>query len=274
MSPAILAVLFSAFLHPIVGIFVKKANHPLTLNFWGVILAGIFFSYHYWDIDFWNRVVEHRGLLIISGLIHSFYVYISYTLIVKHDFQILYPLTRLAPILVLVGEMAWFGTEFTFFQILGVIILVLGSLIFGLDKKISHVRGSILFQIFLIAVIVASYHLVDKKLLVNFSPSEMWALITFQLPLLALPILNKREDLKKDLKNWKSLVGYTVCMVGTWYGSLFALARMDAAIVSSVRNLSIIFGVFLGAQVFKEGHKPLKYIGAIFICLGAFFVLT
>lgn len=274
MSPAIIAILISALFHPMNGVFAKKAKNPLTLNFWGVVLAGLFFSYHYWDIDFWHRVVEHKELLIISGLIHSFYVYISYTLIVKHDFQVLYPLTRLAPILVLAGEMFWFGTEFTFFQILGVIILVLGSLIFGLDKKISHVRGSILFQIFLIAVIVASYHLVDKKLLVSFSPSEMWALIAFQLPLLIFPILNKKEALKNDLRNWKSLIGYTVCMVGTWYCSLFALARMDAAIVSSVRNLSIIFGVFLGAQVFKEGHKPLKYVGAIFICLGTFFVLT
>ncbi len=273
MNLAVLAVIFSAFLHPMMASFSKKAAHPLTLNFLGVILAVSFFSYEFFDLDFWQRVVEYKEIIIISALLHSTYMMIMLSLVAKHEFQVLYPLTRLSPILILIGEIFWFSAKFTFFQILGIGMILSGALVLGFDRKIAHIRWQILGQILLIAFLTAGYFLVDKQLLRIFSTNEMWAMVGFQIPLLMYIVFPKKEALKKDLKNWKNLLGFTFSMVGTWYLALFALQTLDGAVVSSVRNLSILFGVFLGAHLFKEGHKWLRYIAAIFICTGVFFVL-
>ena len=269
---AILAVLASAFLHPIMASFAKKAAHPLTLNFWGVVVATFIFSYVYFDIFFWEKVFLHWDFILYSSLLHSLYVIVILQLLAKHEFQVLYPLTRLAPILILVGEVLFFGTEFSLYQMGGIIAIIAGALVFGFDKKIEGFRLGIFFQICLITVLVSGYFLVDKKLLEVFSPAEMWAMIGFQMPLLVYILFTQKKAAIADLKRWKNLLGFTFSMIGTWGLALYGLSQLDAAVVSSVRNLSILFGVFLGAHLFNEGHKTLRYVAGALICGGVIFV--
>ena len=272
MSLAVLAVLFSAFLHPVMASFSKKANHPLTLNFWGVIVATLIFSYVYFDVHFWGKVFLHWDFILYSSLLHSVYVIIILQLLAKHEFQVLYPLTRLAPILILVGEILFFGTEFSLYQIGGIVSIIAGALVFGFDKKMEGVRLGIFFQICLITALVAGYFLVDKKLLEVFSPAEMWAMVGFQIPLLIYILFMQKKAAIADLKNWKNLFGFTFAMIGTWGLALYGLSHLDGAVVSSVRNLSILFGIFLGAHLFNEGHKWLRYAAGLLICGGVIFV--
>jgi len=273
MSFAIIAVIISALLHPLVGVFAKKAAHPLTINFWGIVFASVFFSYVYFDISYWERILNHWDLILLAGILHSIYAILSLTLITKHEFQVLYPLTRLSPIFILIGEVVILGSEIFWFQILGIILITTGALIFGLDKKINGIRLQVLFQIFIIALTVACFFMIDKKILEFLNPSEQWATVFIQIPILSLLVLNRKKELITDLKNFKNLIAYTLSMIGTWYAALYALQTLDSSVVASIRNLSILFGVFLGAHIFSEGHKALRYLAAISIIGGVFLIL-
>ncbi len=273
MSLSIIAVLFSAFSHPFVAVFAKRAAHPFTINFLGIILACMGFSYIYFQPSFWHNFFLHWEIIFLSGFLHFIYVALSLLLIKKHDFQVLYPLTRIAPIFIIIGEIFILGNEFLWMQILGIIFITIGALIFGLDKNLNGFRTSILFQIFIITLCVAGFFILDKKILEFYSPAEQWAVIFIQIPLMGFLILNKKKELLQDFKNIKNTLSFTLCMVITWYLALYALQNLDSSVVASVRNLSILFGVFLGAHLFDEGHKILRYLAALLICTGIFLIL-
>lgn len=269
MSIYILAALVSAAFHPFFSGFAKKAAHPLTLNFWGMCVAVLTFSFCYFNISFWQKFQEHWMLVLSSGVLHSLYTIVMLSLIRDNEFQVLYPLTRLAPILILVGEMLFLGTNFTWLQILGVVSVISGALIFGLDKKIDKVRKKIFLTIGAITTMAAVFLLLDKQLVQYFSVAEMWAIVIFQLPMLAYICFTQPKATIADLKNWKNLIVYSIAMIGTWYFAVLALKGLDAAIVASLRNLSILFGVFVGAHLFEEGHKVWRYVAAGLIVVGA-----
>ncbi len=273
MSLAVLAAIISAGLHPFMVSAAKRAAHPLTVNALGCFLAAIVFSFVYFDPDFWTRFLVHWKLVVFSGFLHIAYISIALTLITRHEFQVLYPLTRLAPILILIGEVVVFGTEFLAIQIFGIMSVVAGALILGFDHKIAHVRTQVFLGILLITLLVAGFHLTDKQLVQYFTASEMWALIFTQLPFPILVLLIKQKEGFQDLKNWKNTLFYAFAMIGTWYFAIFALRELDAAIVASLRNLSILLGVFLGAHLFDEGHRWWRYVAAGLIILGAVMVV-
>ncbi len=120
---------------------------------------------------------------------------------------------------------------------------------------------------------MTGYFLVDKKLLETFSPEEMWAMVSFQLPVLATVFIWHKDAVLADLKQWKSVLIFTFSMIGTWGLALYALKYLDATVVASLRNLSILFGVFLGAHLFDEGHRWFRYLAAILMVVGVFLVL-
>ncbi len=274
MFLGVLAAFGSAVAHPFYSIFAKRGANPLTVNFLGVIYIAIFFSFCFFNPDIWVRVLNNWELVSLSSALHIGYIVITLLLIKKHEFQIIYPLTRLAPILILLGEIVLFGTSFSFTQIMGVAFVGLGTVVFGFDKKIVNVRKSVFSQIIILTLLCAAYFITDKKLISIFSPSEIWALVAFQLPFTFLIVRKYKKEIKEDFLNWKNTLGCTISMGVTWYATLFALQYLDAAVVASIRNLSILFGVFLGAKFFGEGHQRLRYLAAGLIVVGAFFTIN
>ncbi len=274
MSFAILAAILSAAFHPFFPGFARKASHPLTINFWGVCVAGIIFSFCYFRITFWEKVIDHWQLVVLAGILHTVYTILMLSLIKKHEFQVMYPLTKLAPILILIGEILLLEATFTIVQIFGVLSVITGALIFGFDKKIEHVRIKIICSISIITLLAGSYYITDKKLVEFFTASEMWALVFFQIPFYLPIIFRNKKAAIADLKNWKNLAGYSITMIGTWYFAVLALKGLDATSVASVRNLSILFGIMVGAHLFDEGHKAWRYVAAVLIITGAILVVS
>ncbi len=270
----ILAIFGSAILHPLMASFAKRAHHALTINLWAVFGSTIIFSFVYFNPIFWGNVWQNWFLILISSIFHVSYILLVLPLIANNEFQVVYPLTRIAPIIMTIGEIFLLGKSFEILQLVGIALIVSGALIFGFDKKIVRVRSSIFLKLVLITLFMAGYFLVDKQLVDVFSPAEMWAIISFQIPFL-LPIFYLHPNAAyADLKNWKRTLAFTLSMIGTWYLALYALQYLEASVVAALRNFSILFGVLVGASLFKEGHQWLRYLAAILICLGGLFVLS
>jgi drug/metabolite transporter (DMT)-like permease len=266
----ILAAVGSAILHPIMSALAKKAAHPLTLNFWGICLAFFVFFPVFLDSSFWERILEYRWLVATSSGLHFIYIIALLELLKRHDFQVIYPLTRSAPVFTLVGEAWLLHTEFSALQVLGFLLVTGGVFILGFDRALDQVRAKVFIWVLFIVLLTMAYFLADKQLLQIFNPSELWAIVCFQIPFLAYILFREPKAAVADLKNWKNLLFYTAAMIGTWYLALTALSQLPAASVTSLRNLGIIFGVFLGAHLFSEGHRGWRYVAAGLLVIGAF----
>lgn len=272
MSLGIIAAVLSAMLQPLFPGLARRAAHPMTVNFWGMVLAGFIFAFVYFRPDYWPRFAEFWELIIITSILKVLYVWINLPLLAKHEFQVLYPLTRIAPLFILFGEMVWLGAKFSALQILGVVFVISGALIFGFDKKMDGLRAKVFGLIALMTFFYVIAILIDKKLIAHFSPAEVFSFGFTQLPLLAPILFLQRKEAFADLKSRNTLF-FSGAMIGSYFLMVFAFQYLDAAVVTSLRNLSILFGVFLGAHLFDEGHKILRYLAAVLICGGAFLTI-
>lgn len=269
MFVAILAALSSAVLHPFWAISARKAANPFSINFIGMVVAIILFSPLYFMGAFWEKTISNIELVLISSFLHVAYALLTLRLLSSHEFQVCYPLTRLAAVFVLLGEMLLLGQAFSGLQILGVILVCFGAIIFGFDSKITQVRWQVWGTILLITALVFGFHLVDKILINNgFTAFDMWGIALFNLPFLLWVPFSFGKEIRLDLRQPKYLVPYCFAMIGTWFLAATAMQVLPAAIVLSIRNLSIPFGVFLGGHFFAEGHHVKRYGAAFMICIG------
>lgn len=269
MEYAIFAIIGSALIHPLWIALPKKAAHPLTLNFWATCFIGITFSPFLLHISIWQRVAENLHIFLALTISQVIYTLSVLTFTKNHYFQIAYPMTRLGPILVLFAEIYLLHGHFSLLQIIGIFIASLGALLFGIDKHIQKVRGKFFLLLFVITITMASAVIFSKQLITVFSPAELWALTIVQLPFFLPFVLYKKKEAQQDLKKIKYIVGMSVAMVVTWGLALYALQELPAAVVSTGRNLSIIFGMFLGVKMFDEQHSWKRYIAGVLIVVGA-----
>ena len=275
MTTFIFAALLSAFLHPWAGVISKKAAHPITVNCWALMIMTVVFVPLIWIRDLWPLIIEHWPWVIATSVLKSAYGISVMYLLGRNNFQIFYPLTRVAPILVFVGELFWFGNAFSMTIFLGIMAVTTGALIFGLDREIEHLRLKVLGVILGLTLCIVAFELMDKKLLEFFTPAELLSFTLFQLPFNLFPLCYWRKEAKTDLcKNGHYIVIMAITMAGSFYASRWAMGGLDASVVASLRNLSILFGVFLGAHLFDEGHKWLRYVAAALIIIGAGLVMV
>lgn len=272
MSVGIFMAIGSAMFQPLYSGLSKKGNHPLTVNFWGMALATLVCSFCFWQESYWERISDCWQLVFLSSILKVLYVNINLPLLARYEFQVLYPLTRIAPILIMIGEIVWLKSSFNFWQIAGVVSVILGTLIFGFDKKIHGFRAKIFSLILLMTVFYTMAILIDKKLTETFSTAEIVSFALFQLPFLAPILFLQKEAAKKDLININTLK-CSLAMLGSYFLMVGAFQYLDATIVSSIRSLSILFGIFLGAHFFDEGHKLSRYLAASLICAGIFLII-
>ncbi len=272
MSLGVLIALGSAGLQPFFPGLARRGHHPLTVNFWGMSVATLAFSFCFWGESYWERVGELWGLIFLSSILKVIYVNINLPLLARHEFQVMYPLSRISPLLIMLGEIVWLGSSFTLWQVVGVVGIISGALIFGFDKEINGVRMKVFSLIFLMTIFYTIAILIDKRLIGSFSPAEVVSFSIFQLPFLAPILFLKKEEAKKDLTSWNTF-WFSLAMLGSYFLMVWAFKYLEATVVTSIRNLSILFGVFLGAHLFQEGHKVLKYLAALFICGGVFLTI-
>jgi len=269
MDIYLLALLGSALLHPFWIALPKKAAHPLTLNFLAICLTSIFFFPFLLNGELWNRVLAHAFLFSLLTFFQVSYTISVLTFTKNHSFQVAYPLTRLAPLCILFVEMYVLQGGFSLSQIIGISFVSVGAVLFGYDSEVRNMRTSFFLLLLWIMLTMTGSMICTKMLTPVFSPAEFWALAALQLPFYLPFVLKRKRELKKDFGNIPLLIGAAFAMVGTWGLALYALHEYSAATVSAVRSLSLVFGVFLGARMFDEGHKWQRYFAAALIVLGA-----
>jgi len=124
-----------------------------------------------------------------------------------------------------------------------------------------------------ITLLVTGYHLVDDKLILYFSPGEIWAQVVIQLPFLCWIVWRYPRAARVDLRQWFNLLCFTGAMVGTWTLALYGFDELSATEVAAIRNLSVLFGVFWGGHLLAEGHQWWRYFAAGLMCAGVGLVI-
>ncbi|MEQ1769476.1 MAG: EamA family transporter [Devosia sp.] len=188
------------------------------------------------------------------------------------DMSEAYPIMRgTAPLLVTIVSVAVLREPLPPLAWLGVLVISMGILGIGLSRGVKPSRGVALAL--LNAVVIASYTLIDGTGVRHAgSPAGylLWIFLLTGLPLVGWSAATRWPALVSYArKNWRSGVIGGVGTSASYGLALWAMTLAPVAVVASLRETSILFGVVISGLILKERVSPARIVAACVIAGGA-----
>ncbi len=287
-SLAIVLVLFSAFMHALRNFYTKKAEDKQIFVWWYGLFALIFYLPVFVYILFQEEISWLViGLGIIGGVVHLFEWYFLAKAYEHGDLSQVYPIMRSAPALVLIFAVIFLQEKVTLQGILGILIAMIGAYLINIkEMRISELISPFTFLLkdratqfaFANLVIVAIYSITDK-IGTNYSNPLIFVYListfTFLFFTPYILLVKPRTKIQEEWKAHKKTI--LTCGFFEIFGYaliLLAFTLDKVSYVIGLRQVSILFGVLLGAYLLKEKHTLIRTAAATIIVVGAFLIST
>lgn len=188
------------------------------------------------------------------------------------DMSQTYPIMRgTAPLLVATASVGLLSESLSSFAWLGIAIICIGILSMAAAPSIGQRKGMLLALVN--AAVIAGYTLIDGVGVRKSGAPAAYTLWIFLLTGLALAVwafaVRRREFCRYLARHWRpGVIGGFGTVVS--YGlALWAMTAAPIAMVSALRETSILFGVVISALVLKEQLTRRRIMAACFIAGGA-----
>ena len=217
-----------------------------------------------------------------SLVIHVAY-YVTLTGAYQHgDLGTTYPIMRgSAPMLVALGGAAVLGESLSLAAWLGISAITVGVLLVGLARpgEALHHGRAVAFAL-ANACVIAAYTLVDgsgvRVATAAGSTAAAYVVLLFVLDGLPYPALVAwrrgragRAALWAYVRQrWLLATLGGLASIGSYWIALWAMTRAPVAVVSALRETSVLFATVLSVFVLKERFGPQRVVGAVVIVGG------
>lgn len=217
---------------------------------------------------------ESWGFLAVTILLHTAYHFFLPIAYDHGDLGQVYPIARgSAPILVLVGALVFVGENLTPLALLGTLCLACGvmALTFERDGAVWRQPRSVIYAL-LTGVMIASYTVVDgmgARRAGSAIGFAVWLTIGDGLLTFIIVYIWKGRDALVVAKQHlgTGLLGGIFQVSGYWI-IVWALAMAPMALVSGLRETSVLFAAVISTFILKEGFSVWRFVSASLIALG------
>ena len=265
-------VLFSALMHAGWNLFLKKSPDRLVTMATLHLVSGVigiaavpFLPTPYpesWPYIF-ASVVLHLGyqLFLVKAYIYG-------------DLGQVYPIARgLSPLLLVFVSVFWIGEELSTKMMIAIGLITMGifSLMFRGKIFIDHSFRPVFYAL-LTGSFIAAYTLADG-LGVRFSGNAvsyvLWLMALECWPLLAITLyLRKRTVLSSLSQNWKFAVPGGILSVSAYGIVVWAMQHSPIALVSALRESSVVIAALLSIWVLKEKTTAKHLVSVTMVAAG------
>lgn len=264
---ALLLALAAAFVHALWNLLLARARDPEAATAVALVAAVIVFAP---VTPFaWGMEREVWPYLAVTSCLQLLYFALLITGYRKAEVSVVYPVARgVAPVLVLLAGIVVLGYGTSWRQAAGVVLVGLGVLAIRGFRRGADLTG-VVFGL-LIAAVIASYTLVDKRGL-DYATPIAYLEVSMIAPavLYAAWVARLRGGavaLRSELN--RSSVAAGIATFSAYALVLAALERASAASVAAVRETSVVIATLLAAVVLKEQVTPARLTGAILVAGG------
>jgi drug/metabolite transporter (DMT)-like permease len=274
---ALLLVVAAAILHAAWNLITKQVNGKLPF-FWLVSLASSLLC-----LPFLYRQSLHEeltfsfiviGFALVSAILHLLYFVLLQTGYRKADLSIVYPVARGAgPLFSVAGAVLLFREKPGILALAGICLIIAGVVVmtgFRVSKDARLAKG--LQYGLLTGLFIAAYTLWDKAAVVDHHVSALFitfASMLFPLVILLPLVLKRQQEVREEIRlHWKQVMTVAVFQPLSYLLVLIALKSTPVTYVAPARELSIVVGVFFGANLLKEADAKKRIIAAIVILTG------
>ena len=290
MHPAaIILVFISALMHAFRNFYNKQAKDKHAFVWWYEVWGLIFFTPLFIFILYREEFnfPSEIHYIFASGFIHFVYWYLLAKALDKGDLSLVYPIMRSSPVIVLFFSITILGEKLTPLGIMGILAVVSGVYTINLKrfsfgefcKPMIALKNDRATQFALLTMLsVASYTLVDKIAVAQMHPILFAYLYPwFSLGCFSLYLSKVKDRPKTTLINeWKHhKASILVCGVLSIFGYcliLIAFTLEKMSYIAGLRQLSVVFAVYLGGQLLKESNKRIRFSSATVIFIGTFLI--
>ena len=268
----VLLVLFAAALHASWNALAKSGGSPLySIAAYRLVAALISLSL-LWAVP--APRFEVWIFLLASMLIHSVYYFTLGRAYLSGDLSLVYPLFRgLAPVLVAAGAALFLGEVLNLQALIGVILVSVGLMslaFFGINH--SHQITPTLWWSLATCVLIAMYTVTDGVGVRHVKNSLSYILWLFTLEAVPIVIWFTWFDRRKwftYLKHNRTQVLAGGLASSAAYGIVIhAMSLGPMALVSSLRETSVIFAALIGTLLLKEPFGPQRIFAAVVVAAG------
>ena len=267
-----LAIIFAAFLHAVWNAMVKNEDNKY-LAVTAIVLGHVPVSVL---IILLTPIpsVESIPFIILSALLHIGYEWYLLSAYRFGDLTKVYPIARgTAPILITIVSLIFLGIALSNFEILGIIIISLGILSLSLQGAEGIKNRSAVIYALVTGFFIMGYSITDgygARVSNSFLSYMGWSFILNAtiFPII-LKINNKSEIITKIFKEGKKIffIGGTLSYIV--YGIvIWGFTQAPIALITALRETSIIFALLIGTFFLKEKFTLLKVIATFIIFFG------
>jgi len=267
-----LAVILAAFLHAVWNAMVKNEDNKY-LAVTAIVLGHVPISVL---IILLTPIpsVESIPFIILSALLHIGYEWYLLSAYRFGDLTKVYPIARgTAPILITIVSLIFLGVALSNFEILGIIIISLGILSLSLQGAKGIKNRSAVIYALVTGFFIMGYSITDgygARVSNSFLSYMGWSFILNAtiFPII-LKINNKSEIITKTFKEGKKIffIGGTLSYIV--YGIvIWGFTQAPIALITALRETSIIFALLIGTFFLKEKFTLLKVIATFIIFFG------
>ncbi len=274
-TAAIFLLLFSATLHALWNLLLKKSEEKYIAMGWQVIISGIFSFLLLLFTGF--PPPSMWPFALVSMFLEAVYFILLSNAYSDHDFSLVYPIARgTAPAFLMLWSILFLHETLTPGGMLGIGMIVAGMVIIGATSLIQN-RGSRLhlkgvLVALAVAVIISLYTLIDGTAVKN-GPPLPYALTMFMLvPFITTTYNIRRFGWRHFAAAWNGprlpILFAAILGVVAYLLALIAYTFAPLSYSGAIREVSVVIGAFLGWRFLSEQMGGTRVLGAAVIFTG------
>lgn len=273
-------VLASALLHAGRDYFIKRGSDKQVFS-WSLRLVGLMFLVPIFFV-YWDGAIPVKAwvFIVASGIVHVLYSYTLAGAYHEGDLSLVYPIARSAPVFVLLWSTLVSREPVTAPGVAGVLVVVAGAFIlqwkqFSWHQVLSPLRATFrnasVRLAWATALLVAVYSLIDDRgveLVDPFVFLFLYAVVTTTLYTLYVLIARRERIIHEWRRHWQFILPAGVMSPLGYLLTLLAFRIEHVAYVTTVRQVSIVFGVILGSLLLREPYGRIRLLASAIMFAG------
>jgi drug/metabolite transporter (DMT)-like permease len=273
---ALALLLLAAMMHTTWNLIVKRAKEKQVFTWWALLVGSVCFV----PILLLNPQLPLRiwPYVTISALVEAMY-FIILTRAYEHgDFSLVYPLARgAAPAFLAIWAFLFLGEHPRPYGVLGIALLVLGLIVVGGKawwtlRKTSTVSKSAVGLALSVSCCISIYSVIDGAAVHLAPPAPYTVLVIGLSAAFVSPVVLMRFGHHTVVAEWQTnwfrivIVGILMLLSYMLVLLVHSIARVSYA--GAIREISIVFAVFVGWRWLSEDFGLMRLFGAILIFAG------
>jgi drug/metabolite transporter (DMT)-like permease len=289
---ALFLILLSAILHAFKSLFIKTSGNKyvFTLLYWvggdilifPPVIAYLLLN----DVNELQLIAETSpyiwGMLGLGIAAHAIYFFSQAKIYMKGDLSLVYPLSRLAPLFVLLWGLFVLNEDVSGLGIAGIIVTIFGTWVIMLEKfSLRHIFGTVkkvreftIFMALFTSIISAVFFIADQVAVLHFHPALFVVFLSVDM-LICAPIVIWKcwgEFGKEWRNNKRNIILTSFFDYPGYYLVLIAFALAPLSYIVALRQLSVVIGVVFGYLLLKEPYGKFRILGSVIIFAGSFLI--